>query len=475
MLLSFIIYASLLLFIVFLSYKKHTNELDFVVGGRSLNFWVTAISAHASDMSSWLFFAYPVAVFTSGVPQAWIGLGLVLGMFLNWHFVAPKLRVMTEKYKALTLSSFFEARFNDESGFIRIITALICLLFFTFYISSGLQGAGYVFQIAFDIPYEWGVSIGFLIAILYTIFGGFITVAWTDFFQGIFLLIVVVTVPIVAVSKLGGTAAITAAAKAQNIPLSLLPSDSFMTWVSIVFFILAWGPGYFGQPHILTKFMGIKNPKEIYKSKYFGITWQIIALASAVFIGIVSIGFFKNGISNPQFIFVELAKSCFHPVLAGFILCGILAATVSTLESQMLVQASLLSEDFYKRFVKRDMKSSELVWVTRFFVVFLGAISFFIAFFKVSTIYNLVLYSWSGLGAAFGPVMLLSLYSRRTNRDGAVMAILVGGTLAALWPNINKLFSFQIPEMIPAFSLSLFSGWLFSRFSRNKMLGSKKH
>ena len=474
MLLPFIIYASLLLCIVFFSYKKHTNEYDFVVGARSLNFWVTAISAHASDMSSWLFFAYPVAVYTNGVPQAWIGLGLVIGMFCNWHFVAPKLRVMTEKYKSLTLSSFFEARFNDESGFIRVITALICLLFFTFYISSGLQGAGYVFQIAFNIPYEWGVSIGFLIAILYTIFGGFITVAWTDFFQGLFLLVVVVTVPIVALIKMGGTAPIKAAALAHNIPLGIIPTDSFMTWVSIIFFILAWGPGYFGQPHILTKFMGIRNPKEIYKSKYFGITWQIIALTSAVFIGIISIGFFKKGVTNPQFIFIEMTKSCFHPFLAGFVLCGILAATISTLESQMLVQASLISEDFYKRYVRKAAKSTELVWITRFFVVFLGAISFFIAFFKVSTIYSLVLYSWSGLGAAFGPVMLLALYSRRANRDGAVMAILVGGMLAALWPQINKMFSFQIPEMIPAFSISLFMGWLFSHFSRNRMLSSKK-
>lgn len=475
MLLSFIIYASLLLCIVFLAYKKHTNEYDFVVGARSLNFWVTAISAHASDMSSWLFFAYPVAVFTQGAPQAWIGLGLVAGMFLNWHFVAPKLRVMTEKYNSLTLSSFFEARFNDGSGFIRIITALICLLFFTIYISSGLQGAGYVFQIAFNIPYEWGVSIGFLVAILYTIFGGFITVAWTDFFQGLFLLGVVVSVPIVALVKIGGTAPIKAAAIAQHIPLGLIPKDSIMTWVAIIFYILAMGPGYFGQPHILTKFMGIKNPNEIYKSKYFGITWQIIALTAAVFIGIVAIGFFKDGTVTPQFIFIEMTKSCFHPFLAGFVLCGILAATVSTLESQMLVQASLISEDFYKRFISRSANSSELVWVTRFFVVFLGAISFFVAFFKVSTIYSLVLYAWSGLGAAFGPVMLLSLYSKRTNRDGAVMAILVGGTLAALWPNINKLFSFQIPEMIPAFSLSLLSGWLFSRFSRNRMFSSKKH
>lgn len=468
MLLSFIIYASFLLCIVFFTYKKNTGEADFVVGGRSLNFWVTAISAHASDMSSWLFLAYPMIVFTKGVQEAWIGLGLLVGMFLNWHFVAPKLRIMTEKYNSLTLSSFFQERFHDHTGFIRIITALICLAFFTFYISSGLQGIGYVFSVSFNTSYELGVFLGLLIAILYTIAGGFITVAWTDFYQGLFLVIMVLLVPIAAFIHIGGISAITAGAISNQVSLKLMPQSGFKGWVSILLFILAMGPGYFGQPHILTKFMGIKNPKEMYKSKYFGMTWQLIALGAAVFVGITAIGFFPHGVENPQLIFALMAKVLFHPFLAGFVLCGIFAATVSTIESQILVQASLLSEDFYKPLFKPNASSKELLWVTRSFVIFVAAISFFIAFFKMSNIYDLVMYSWSGLGASFGPVILLSLYSKSVNRHGAIAAILVGAFTVGMWKNINKLFSYPIPELIPAFILSLIAAWVFSYFARTK-------
>ncbi len=468
MLLSFIIYACVLLLIVYLSYKKNTTEADFIVGGRSLNFWVTAISAHASDMSSWLFLAFPFIVFTSGPQQMWMALGLLIGMFLNWHFVAPKLRTLTEKYKSLTLSSFLEARFHDHSGFIRVLTALICLLFFTFYISSGLQGIGFVFEEAFNISYTWGVFLGLLIALLYTITGGFVTVAWTDFFQGMFLILVILILPIVAFIHIGGSLAIVQGAQAKGLSLNLFPNQGFSGWIGIITYILAMGPGYFGQPHILTKFMGIKNPKDIYKSKYFGMSWQLIALAGAASVGIVAIGFFKQGVENPQLIFILMTKSLFHTYIAGFILCGILAASVSTVESQMLVQASLLSEDFYKRWIRPQADSNELVWVSRAFVALVGGGAFIIAFFKISTIYQLVLYSWSGLGASFGPIILLSLHSKSVNRHGAIAAISVGAITAASWKTINKLFSFEIPELIPAFILSLISAWLFSYLSRNK-------
>lgn len=468
MLLSFIIYASVLLLIVFLTYKKKTNEADFVVGGRSLNFWVTAISAHASDMSSWLFLAYPAVIFSQGVQNVWIALGLLIGMFLNWHFIAPKLRVQTERYNALTLSSFLEARYRDKTGFIRIITALICLMFFTFYISSGLQGIGYVFEVAFGLPYHWGVFFGVLIAFLYTIYGGFITVAWTDFFQGIFLVIMVLLVPFVAFRSLDGIETIRQGAISNQVSLNLFPEGGIKGWISILIFILAMGPGYFGQPHILTKFMGIKKPSEIYKSKYFGITWQFIALAGAALTAIVAIGFFPNGVSDPELIFASMTKALFNPFVGGFVLCGILAATVSTIESQILVQASLLSEDFYKPIFRPKASSKELLWVTRAGVAFVAAISFLVAFFKMSSIYNLVMYSWAGLGAAFGPIMILSLYSKKITKEGAIVAILVGGITSAMWKDVNKIFDYPIPELIPAFILSLISAYLISYLSKSE-------
>lgn len=468
MLLPFIIYASILLLIVFFSYKKHTNEADFVVGGRSLNFWVTAISAQASDMSSWIFLGFPMIIFTEGLNQAWVALGLVIGMFLNWHFLAPKLRVMTEKHNSLTLSSFLEAKYHDYSGSIRVISALVCLLFFTFYISSGLQGAGYVFNQAFNISYHWGVAIGFIVAVLYTIFGGFITVAWTDFFQGLFLVAMILLVPLVVFFHVGGAEAITNGAISNQISLKLIPSFEWNAWATIVIAILTMGPGYFGQPHILTKFMGIKNPNEMYKSKYVGMSLQILALTGAVFIGIVALGFFPNGTSDPQSIFIVMTKTLFHPFIAGFVLCGILAATISTIESQILVQASLLSEDFYKKFFRPEASSRELLWASRSFVLIIGGLSFTIAFFNVSTIYKLVLYSWSGLGASFGPIILLSLYSKSINRHGAIAAIIVGCFTVAIWQYVNKLFCCAIPELIPAFLLSLFSAWFFSYIARKK-------
>ncbi len=468
MILAFILYTSILIGIVWLSYKKHTNEADFVLGSRSLNFWVTAISAHASDMSSWLFMAFPAVVFLQGPQGAWTAIGLIIGMFCNWHFVAPKLRIMTEKTNSLTLSGYLETRYHDHSGFIRLATGFLCLLFFTFYVTSNLVALGLVFDTVFHIPYQLGVALGCIIAIIYTIFGGYITVAWTDLFQGLFLIVMIVIVPLVAFFKIGGVPAIKSAAALRALSLNFFPHGAFNHWVTVLFFILGWGPGYFGLPHVLTKFMGIRDPKEMYKSKYFGMSWQVLALASATAVGVIGIGFFPNGLNNPELIFIMMAKSLFYPFFAGLVLCAILAASISTMETQILIQASILSEDVYKRFFRSKASSRELLWISRLCVFLMALLGFFIAFYKVSSIYNLVLYSWSGLGASFGPIILLSLYSRKINRHGAIAAILVGGITSALWMHVNTLLSFKIPELIPAFLLSLFSAYLFSYLARHK-------
>lgn len=468
MILAFVLYASFLLGIVWISYKKHTTESDFVLGSRSLNFYVTAISAHASDMSSWLFMAFPSVIYLGGGSEAWIAVGLVIGMFLNWHYVAPKLRVMTEKSHSLTLSTYLERRYKDESGSIRILTGLICILFFTFYVTSNLVALGLVFDTVFQIPYHVGVALGVLIAVLYTIFGGYITVAWTDLFQGLFLIVMIVIVPIVAIVKMGGSSSIVQAAASRNISLHFFPQDGFSGWLKVVFFVLGWGPGYFGQPHILTKFMGLKNPEDMPKSKYFGMSWQILALAAAAFIGIISIGFFKSGIANPELVFITMTKALFYPFFAGLVLCAILAASISTMETQILVQASILSEDFYKRFFRKKANTKELLWVSRGAVLLVAAVGFFIAFFKVSTIYNLVMYSWSGLGASFGPIILLSLYSKKIRKEGAVAAILSGCIVSALWNHVNTLLKVQVPELIPAFLVSLGTAYLFSYIPKRK-------
>lgn len=468
MIFSFLIYAFFLLLIVWMTYKKNTNESDFVLGSRSLNFWVTAISAHASDMSAWIFMGYPALIFMTGVSSAWIGIGLILGMFCNWHFVAPRLRILTEQYKSLTLSTFLEAKYHDHSGFIRVVSGLICILFFTFYVASALVALGLIFDLVFHIPYGFGVAIGVFVAVLYTIFGGYITVAWTDLFQGLFLVTMIVLVPIVAFIKLGSFEPIKMGAQLRSISLQFLPTAHLKSWLNIVGLLLSWGLGYCGQPHILTKFMGLKNPNEMYKSKYFGTSYQFFVVLASTLSAIVAIGYFQYGLDNPELFFIKLTQDLFSPFFAGFVLCGILAASISTMETQILVQASVISEDIYKRIFKPKATTVELLWVSRFSVIGVALLAFSIAFFKISSIYDLVLYSWAGLGASFGPILLLSLYSRRINRHGAIAALLTGAITSAMWTRINSFFHWTIPEIIPAFSLSLLSAYLLSYLARNK-------
>lgn len=456
---AFIIYFSILLGIGFLSYRKQTSAADFIVGNRSLNFWLTALSAHASDMSAWLFMAFPAAVFIGGVSQAWIALGLMAGMFLNWQFVARKLRSMTEQYNSYTLSTFFEKRFNDTSGVIRIVTAVMAIVFLTSYISAGLIGMGMLFESVFGINYYIGLSLATVVIVAYTFMGGFVTVAWTDLFQALFLLFVIIAVPFIAVFEMGeGFSSIIATVEKKGLSMNLIPDFSFEYLLATLFLILGWGLGYFGQPHIVTKFMGIKNVKELTKSKYIGMTWQILALTAAGSIGFIGAAFFKDGLSNPELVFIEMVKILIHPIPAGFILCAILAATMSTMDSQILVCASVLSEDFYKHLVHKEASQKDLLTVSRIGVFLAALVGLLIAFTKNSSVLDTVLYAWSGLGCAFGPLVLVSLYSKKANKYGAMAGILVGGFVAGIWPTVNHWFTiYPVPSMIPGFFLSLIS------------------
>lgn len=463
----FIAYFCILLIIGLISHHRQTSAADFIVGNRSLNFWVTALSAHASDMSSWLFMAFPAAIYLGGLSQTWIALGLLLGMFLNWQLVAKKLRTMTEKYDSYTLSTFFEKRFKDTTGILRILTAIMAVFFLTCYVSAGLIAMGDIFESTFGINYYMGLSIATGVILIYTFVGGFITVAWTDLFQAIFLLSVIIFVPYVAYSTLpDGLNSILTAAKENDVSLSLLPDISFDSLLAIIFLVLSWGLGYFGQPHIITKFMGINDAANMHKSKYLGMTWQFIALAAATCIGLVAMPFFKEVLANPEQIFIVMVKSLFHPIPAGFILCGVLAASLSTMDSQILVAGSMLSEDFYKNIFRKNASQKELLAISRIGVVLITAISLFFALKRNTTILEAVLYAWSGLGSAFGPLVLMSLYSRSANKYGAIAGVLVGGTIAALWPTVNNyIFDLTIPAMIPGFFLGLLSIYLVSKWT----------
>ena len=449
------LYFSILLAIGLLSYKKHASSTDFILGGRSLNYYVTALSAHASDMSSWLLMAYPAVIMTQGLFQAWTAIGLIVFMYLNWHFIAPRIRIATEHHDSLTLSSYFESRFEDTSGLIRMLSAVMAFVFFTIYISAGLVSLGLLFESLFSISYTTGIIIGIAIAVIYPMIGGYVTLAWTDLFQGLFLLAMIVLVPLESFYKIDGWSNIKEAAMLKNISLSLLPDLSIASILGALFLAAGWGLGYFGQPHIITKFMGIHNVKEMHKSKNIGIGWLIVTLLAATCIGLISIAYFKAPLDDSELSFVNMVKDLFSPFIASFVLCAILAAVVSVMDAQILVLTSHITEDFYKKIFRKNADHKELVLVARIGILVASFIAFVIAFFQISSIYKLVFFAWTGLGCSFGPLVILSLFSDKINKYGAIVGILFGGSVALTWPYFNTFFSIDIPAMIPGFLLSL--------------------
>lgn len=438
------------------SYKKRTSAADFLMGNRSLNYWLTALAAHASDMSNWLFMGYPAIIFVGGLFKGWVAIGLILCMFLNWQWIAPKLRILTEKSGDLTLSGFFESRLNDHTGLIRLFSAAICFLFYAIYIAAGLVGLGHLAESLFGISYGVGILCGIAIVITYVLIGGFVTLAWLDLFQGLFLLGVIVAIPLLLLPSVGGFQGI-------QISTSLFPDLKGLTLFQIISMSLGWGLGYFGQPHILTKFMGIRNPSEIKQSKRVGMSWMILSLAAATFVGLVAVPYFTDGIHDPEMIFIEMVKGSYRPFLASFILCAIIAAIINVMSSQMLVISSILSEDFYKKFFHKTASQRKLILVSRLAILTVAVFALCIAAMKPASIFQLVLYAWSGLGAAFGPLLLYSIYGKNRSRLGAWIGMLAGGITSALWPYLNP-FSVAVEPLLPAFIISFVLNWGISQF-----------
>jgi len=464
LILAFVVYFFILLSIAIFSCKRNkiTSDTDFIAGGRSLNFWVTAFTAHASDMSSWLFMAFPAAIYVSGLIKIWAAVGPVVGMFLNWQFIAPKLREVTERYNCLTVSGYLSKRFDDR-GFISIITALISFFFFVIYLSSGLCGMGMLFDSIFGVDYHIAIIIGIAVVMIYTSLGGFVTVAWQDLFQGLFLLLMIFIVPAIAFLKVGSVDVIISKAAEYKISLSVIPVLTISSVLLIIQTILELGLGYFGQLHILSKFIGIKNGSDIYKSKYVGLVWQVLSLSAAVAVGLVALAYFPARLSNPELIFVEMVKGIFQPFMVGFVLCAILAAIISTMDSQVLVISSVLTEDFYKKFLRPKANGSELLLVSRLSVILACILAYVIASSNSKSIYELVLYAWSGLGSAFGPVLLFSFYSKNINRRGAIAGILSGAFTVLSWKIWRNWIPFDIAATVPGFLVSSLSIYFVSK------------
>ena len=406
--LGLLLFLSILLLIGIFSYKKGQTSDDFMLGSRGMNFYLTAFAAHASDMSSWIFLAYPAEIYSKGMEGSTIAIGLTTFMFLNWQFIAPKLRIETEKYNSLTISSYFESRFSDISGCLRIFSSIACLIFFTVYISGGLKSLGLLLDNIFNIPFSYGVILGVFIIIPYLLIAGYVTLAWTDCFQGIFLLAAIIIVPIVAFNKFD-------ISSSELTPLlhntSQPAINKDFSFIESMMNIFAWGIPYFGLPHILTKFMGIKDVKDMYKAKWLGISWQILSLLSATIIGLIAKLIYSN-IVDPEQIFIVLTKSLFSDFSSTFILCVIIGATITVMDSQILVVATSLSEDLYKKIIRKDASSNELLFVTRASIFIVAIAACIIALRSDLSIMSLTKYAWFGLGATFS-LLFFFLYMEK--------------------------------------------------------------
>lgn len=444
-------------------YKKETNIKEYLLGGRGVGSWVTAMSAQASDMSGWLLMGLPGAVYMGGLIQGWVAIGLTLGTFLNWIFIAPRLRIYTEKTKTLTISSFIGRRFRDPTGVLRIFAAAITLIFFTIYAAAGLVSAGKLFDSMFRIDYRVAVVVGAVVILLYTLMGGYLAVCWTDLFQGLLMFFALVVVPIVAYMNMA-PGAVTAACEAKDISFSLLPETLSVT---AIISMAVWGLGYCGQPHILTRFMSIKSFRQLPRATTIAMIWVLISLAAAVAIGYLAIPMYQNlSEAESEKVFIKMIGELFNPWLGGILLAAILAAIMSTIDSQLLVSSSTLTEDFYKLIIKRKAPARELVNVSRGFVLVITVIACVLALSGNQTIFSLVKFAWGGFGAAFGPVILTALYSRRMTWQAALCGMLCGFTVMLGWyvAGWNK----YMYEILPGFAAGLIVILLINRILPQK-------
>ncbi|RFU62904.1 sodium/proline symporter PutP [Peribacillus glennii] len=449
---SIAIYMVGMLAIGYAAYRRTSNLSDYMLGGRNLGPAVTALSAGASDMSGWLLMGLPGAMYLSGLSSGWIVIGLCAGAYLNWLYVAPRLRTYTEvANNSITIPDYFENRFKDHSRILRITSALVILIFFTFYTSSGMVSGGQLFETAFNMDYTTGIWLTASVVILYTLFGGFLAVSWTDFVQGTIMFIALILVPVVTVMNIGSMD--TTLNEIQSIDPKLLQAFEGTTAIGIIS-LLAWGLGYFGQPHIIVRFMAITSVKEMKSARRIGMGWMLFSIVGAMITGLFGIAYFnRNGTplaeGAHETVFIVLAQELFPSMITGFLLAAILAAIMSTIAAQLLVTSSALTEDFYKSFIRRSASDKELVLVGRLAVLGVALIALVLALNPNETILNLVGYAWAGFGAAFGPVVLLSLYWKRMNKMGAFAGMIAGAAMVIIWEQIDRYK--EVYEIIPGF------------------------
>ncbi|MFD2679195.1 sodium/proline symporter PutP [Bacillus seohaeanensis] len=454
-LISIIIYLVGMLIVGYLAAKLTSNLSDYVLGGRRLGAGVAALSAGSSDMSGWLMLGLPGAVYASGMGSIWLAIGLSTGAYLNWQFVAKPFRVYTEVANdSITVPDYFEHRFADNSKVLRVISAVVILVFFTFYTSSSLVGGAILLEESFNMDYRLALWVGAAVIISYTFFGGFLAASWTDFIQGILMFLALIIIPMVAINELGGWSE--TVATVGNMDTSYLNVYSGATFISVVS-LLAWGLGYFGQPHIVVRFMGIKSTKEVPKARLIGMTWMVVSLFGAIIVGFSGIAYFADApLDNSETVFIMFSQVLFNPWVAGFLLAAILSAIMSTVDSQLLVSSSALTQDFYKSIFRKNASQKEEMLIGRFAVLAIAVIAIFLGYDRDSKVLELVSYAWAGFGAAFGPLILLSLFWKRMTRNGALAGMIVGAVTVVVWSNLTGGI-FEMYELLPGFILSVIS------------------
>lgn len=472
--LTMALYMGICLLLGFVAWRRTRSLDDFILGGRSLGSWVTALSAQATDMSGWLLMGLPGLAYASGFDSVWLLLGLLVGTWLNWRFIAATLRDATERFgNALTVPDYLENRFDDRTHSLRALSAVVILLFFVFYTSSGFVAAGRLFEALFGMPYVEAMLWGTAAMLAYTFLGGFLAVSWSDVLQGTLMFFTLILVAILGVSMAGGietTFSRLEALDAQFLDPFIADDGAKLGWIGIVS-LLGWGLGYFGQPHILARFMAARSVSHITVARRVAMGWVITVLVAAVVVGLSARLVLPVELSGPdtEKVFITMSTTFLPPIFAGICLAGVMAAIMSTASAQLLVASSALANDLYRSLWRRDASRSELLWIGRLAVLLIALLAMWLARNPDNTVLSLVAWAWAGFGAAFGPVVILSLYWKPMTRAGALAGILVGGLTVVLWKQLAPLGGiFELYELLPGFALSTLAIVVTSRMSNEQ-------
>lgn len=485
---AFVLYLGFMVYIGLRSAKKNNNPKDFFLGGRNVGPWVTALSAEASDSSAWLLMGLPGLCYLGGIKETvWTSLGLIVGTYLNWLFIAKPLRKCSISFSdAITIPDFFKKRFNDKSNVLTIVSAFFIVFFFTIYTASGFVACAKLFRSVFGLNYYVGLVIGLIVILSYTILGGYLAVCTTDFVQGALIFIAFVVSSIIAIVVLGGpSAAIDQASQFNALALAgkfgeemknaFAGNANYGLLSGISAF--SWCLGYFGMPHIIIRFMGIRSNDEISKARRIGTIWMVISYIGTFIIGTLGTVYLAGAdLSNPvmlltggaqETVFSETMLKMYPAFIAGLFLCAILAASMSTADSQLLSASSSISFDVYKGIINKDADEKKVLLVSRISVLVIALVAFGLCLLPNNdSIFGLVSYAWAGFGAAFGPIVLLSLFWKNCTKEGAIAGIIGGGVTVVVWHNISLGGIFSLYEIVPGFIICLVLAVVVSLFTK---------